>query len=136
MSKPSQRVPAWWANGSLFENCNCNGICPGHIHFSNDCSHERCIGYWAIQIDSGCFDDVDLSGIQCVVAFDSPKRMIDGKWTEAIIVDQKVTQEQLIAVEAILTGSAGGPWEILDRFVEKRLPTKQLPIETPLLGPK
>ena len=129
MNGPTQEIPSWRASGSLFENCNCTGICPGHIHFSNDCSHERCIGYWAIQIDSGFFGDIDLSGVKCVVAFDAPQKMIDGKWTEAIIVDREVSEEQLIAVEAILTGSVGGPWEVLDRFVANRLPTKQLPIK-------
>ena len=129
MTKSDQPIPPWWATGLLFENCNCEGICPGHIHFSNDCTHERCMGYWAIEIDSGFFGQVDLSGLRCVVAFDSPQKMINGEWTEAIIVDEAASQEQLLAIEAILTGSAGGPWEILDRFVEKRLPTKQLPIE-------
>jgi len=121
--------PPWSAKGLLFENCNCDGVCPGHIHFSNKCSHDRCIGYWAIQIHSGFFGEIDLSGLQCVVAFDSPQKMISGQWKEVIIVDKKASQEQLFALESILDGSAGGPWEILDRFVKDRLPTKQLSIE-------
>ena len=119
----------WSAKGLLFENCNCDGVCPGHIHFSNKCSHDRCIGYWAIQIHSGFFGEIDLSGLQCVVAFDSPQKMISGQWKEVIIVDKKASQEQLFALESILDGSAGGPWEVLDRFVKDRLPTKQLSIE-------
>ena len=55
--------------------------------------------------------------------------MISGQWKEVIIVDTKASQEQLFALESILDGSAGGPWEVLDRFVEDRLPTKQLSIE-------
>ena len=121
--------PPWSAKGLLFENCTCDGVCPGHIHFSNKCSHDRCIGYWAIQIHSGFFGEIDLSGLQCVVAFDSPQKMISGQWKEVIIVDKKASQEQLFALESILDGSAGGPWEILDRFVKDRLPTKQLSIE-------
>ena len=121
--------PPWSAKGLLFENCNCDGVCPGHIHFSNKCSHDRCIGYWAIQIHSGFFGAIDLSGLQCVVAVDSPQKMISGQWKEVIIVDKKASQEQLFALESILDGSAGGPWEVLDRFVKDRLPTKQLSIE-------
>ena len=121
--------PPWSAKGLLFENCNCDGVCPGHIHFSNKCSHDRCIGYWAIQIHSGFFGEIDLSGLQCVVAVDSPQKMISGQWKEVIIVDKKASQEQLFALESILDGSAGGPWEVLDRFVKDRLPTKQLSIE-------
>ena len=36
---------------------------------------------------------------------------------------------QQTAVEAIRTARAGGPWEILDRFMEIRLPTHTAPIE-------
>lgn len=129
MTRADPQTVPWRAKGLLLENCNCLGVCPGHIHFSNNCSHDRCIGYWAVQIYSGFFGEVDLSGLQCVVAFDSPKKMISGNWTEVIIVDKKASPEQFLALETILTGAAGGPWEVLNRFVGTRLPTKQLSIE-------
>ncbi len=55
--------------------------------------------------------------------------MISSGWTEAVIIDGRATQAQKTAVENILTGRAGGPWEVLDRFVERRLPTRTAPIE-------
>ncbi len=55
--------------------------------------------------------------------------MISGGWTELLIIDERCSQAQRSATEAILTGRAGGPWEVLDRFVGKRLPTRTLPIE-------
>jgi hypothetical protein len=55
--------------------------------------------------------------------------MISGGWTEAVIIDEGASDAQRTAVETILTGRAGGPWELLDRFVERRLPTRTLPIE-------
>jgi hypothetical protein len=55
--------------------------------------------------------------------------MISGGWTEAVIIDMRASQAQRTAVENILTGRAGGPWEVLDRFVERRLPTRTAPIE-------
>ena len=44
---------SWWAKGLVFENCNCQLVCPGHIHFDQVCTHERCKGYWAIVFEDG-----------------------------------------------------------------------------------
>jgi hypothetical protein len=119
----------WWAKGLLFENCNCQVVCPGHMHFSNNCTHEHCIGYWALRVDEGAYGDIDLGGVSAVIAYDSPQHMISGGWTEVLIVDSSASDEQLAAAVTILTGQAGGPWEVLDRFVERRLPTRTLPID-------
>jgi len=32
----------WFARGLLFENCSCQIVCPGHVHFDQLCTHERC----------------------------------------------------------------------------------------------
>ena len=129
MAESSAPIPAWWAKGLLFENCNCQVVCPGHVHFSNKCTYERCIGYWAIRFDEGSYGDVDLAGVTAVIGYDCPQHMISGGWTETVIIDVRASQAQRTSVETILTGRAGGPWELLDRFVERRLPTRTLPIE-------
>ena len=119
---------SWWAEGLLFENCSCQVVCPGHVHFDQNCTLERCVGYWAIRFDDGQFGDVGLRGCKAVIAYESPQHMIDGDWTEVIIIDRASSDEERHAVEAILSGRAGGPWEILARFVSKRLQTTFLPI--------
>ncbi len=129
MAGSSTPPTAWWAKGLLFESCNCQIVCPGHIHFSNKCTHERCIGFWAIRFDEGSYGDVDLAGVTAVIGYDCPQHMIAGGWTETVTIDVRASQAQRTAVETILTGRAGGPWEVLDRFVERRLPTRTLPIE-------
>ena len=120
---------AWHASGLLFENCNCQIVCPGHMHFDQLCTHERCIGYWAVRVDEGRFGDVPLAGLKAVVAFDSPPRMISGDWTEVLIIDQAASPAQRAAFETILRGGAGGPWAVLARFVGRWLDTRYLPIE-------
>ena len=60
MVEAATPVPAWWAKGLLFESCNCQIVCPGHIHFSNKCTHERCMGYWAIRLEEGTYGDVGI----------------------------------------------------------------------------
>ena len=122
-------MPNWWAKGLIFENCSCQLVCPGHIHFDQLCTHERCRGYWAFQFEDGELDTVRLTGRRTVIAFDSPQRMVDGGWTQIMFVDEDASEEQRSALESVFRGDLGGPWEILGRFVSERLPTRYLPIE-------
>lgn len=118
----------WWAQGLLFENCNCQLVCPGHIHFTQFCTHARCQGFWAVRFDGGDFGGIDLAGVRAAVVYDAPQLMSEGGWNEAIFVDA-ATEAQGAAVEAILNGSAGGPWAVLARFVALRAPTRFVPVE-------
>jgi hypothetical protein len=119
---------SWYARGLIFENCSCTLVCPGHMHFSQNCTHERCKGYWALRFDEGTFGDVALRGTRALIAFDCPQRMIDGGWLETIIIDESASAAQRAALETILTGKAGGPWEKLASFVGTRQPTEFRPI--------
>jgi hypothetical protein len=115
---------SWYARGLIFENCSCALVCPGHMHFSQNCTHERCKGYWALRIDEGTYGDVSLAGTRAVIAFDTPQRMIDGGWLQTIIIDESASEAQRRALETIFTGDAGGPWETLAAFVAIRQPTE------------
>ena len=123
-----ESAPTWWARGLLFENCSCQLICPGHVHFDQLCTLERCVGYWALRFDEGDFEGVALGGAKAVIAYDSPRHMIEGDWIETIIVDDATSAPQRRSIESILTGRAGGPWAVLARFVGTRLETRYLPI--------
>jgi hypothetical protein len=120
MTSPS----SWYARGLMFENCACALVCPGHMHFSQNCTHERCKGYWAIRVDEGIYGNVSLAGTRVVIAFDTPQRMIDGGWLQTIIIDDSASGPQRHALETILMGHAGGPWSKLAAFVVTRQPTE------------
>ena len=119
----------WWAEGLAFENCNCTAVCPGHIHFRQKCTHDVCHGFWAMRFQSGECDGIDLSGVDVVMAFESPPVMIQGGWKGRIIVSDRASEEQARAVCEILTGRRGGPWEVLARFVSDWLATRTAPIQ-------
>src|SRR5688572_17376592 len=122
-------TPDWWARGLLFENCSCQLVCPGHVHFQHLCTHDRCAGFWAIRVDNGAFGNVPLDGMKALVVFDCPQHMFSGNWTEGLIIDAAATPEQRIAIEKILSGQVGGPWAVLSRFVGQWLDVRFLPIE-------
>ncbi len=125
---PESVTPAWWASGLLCENCNCQVVCPGHVHFSQLCTHDRCVGWWAMRFDGGEYGDIPLRGVAAVVAYESPRHMIAGGWTQGLIVDQGASGAQRDAVERIVSGAVGGPWAVLARFVGERLETRSLPV--------
>ena len=118
----------WWAEGLLFENCNCAAVCPGHIHFSQKCTHEVCRGFWAIRFEAGRAGDADLAGIDAVVVYEAPQVMVDGGWKQVIIVSDRAEAGQRRAIEEIISGVRGGPWEVLSRFVSDALPTRTAPV--------
>ncbi len=126
----------WWAKGLLFENCNCQLVCPGHMSFKQMCTHERCLGHWAIHFDEGQFEGKSLGGFNAVILYDAPQNMIAGGWTTAFYLDERADDAQRKAFETILSGGAGGPWKVLARFVAKRLETRFVPIHLEDAGPK
>ena len=129
MSERPTDPPRWNAAGLLFENCTCQVVCPGHFHFSQVCTVDPCNGYWAIRFDEGEFDGIALAGTAAVLVYESPQHMIEGGWRVGLIVDERASPGQREAIEAILTGKAGGPWEVLARFFGERSPTRYEPIE-------
>lgn len=125
---PTAAATPWQARGLMFENCSCQVVCPGHMHFSQACTHERCLGYWAIRVDEGHYGDVPLAGLRAFIAFDAPQRMMDGGWTEVVVIDDAATPAQRQALDSILRGQAGGSWGLLAKFVATWLDTRYLPI--------
>ena len=125
----------WLVRGLLFENCNCQLVCPAHISFKQHCTNEQCIGYWAAHIGEGKFGETVLDGLNAVIVFQSPQRMYDGGWTQVFFIDDRADFEQQQALEVILSGKAGGPWEILAQFVDKQLESRLVPIQFEDEGP-
>lgn len=121
--------PAWYARGLLFENCNCTTVCPGHVHFTQPCTHEVCHGFWAVRFAGGRLDGVNVDGLDAVITYESPRVMIEGGWRERLLLSDRASEEQTRALESLFRGELGGPWEVLARFVGEWLPTRSVPIE-------
>lgn len=118
----------WWAKGLLFENCNCQLLCPAHLGFKQLCTRERCIGHWAIHVETGRFGEVSLDGLNVVIVTDAPQLMITGGWTQVLYLDARADAPQRQAMERIFTGQVGTGWAVLAEFVATRLPTRVVPI--------
>lgn len=119
----------WKIEGLLFENCNCQLICPAHVSFKQDCTYPKCHGFWGIHIREGHYQELSLSGLNAAVVFESGRRMYEGDWAQVFYIDARATSRQRKALESVLSGSRGGPWEILAKFVGKQLETRYVKMQ-------
>jgi hypothetical protein len=110
-------TPNWWAQGDLFEGCNCDSLCPCHVAFRQKSTNETCDGAWGVHIEEGQYGDVDTSGLNALMVFHCPgPSMFDGQWVALLYTDDQATPQQEEALTAILSGEGGGPWARIARF--------------------
>ena len=68
-------------------------------------------------IDKGVKDGVQLNGLSFIVMLHSPGVMGNGNIKVGLIIDERASHEQVEAITAIATGSAGGPIAALGPLV-------------------
>ncbi len=113
---------AWQIEGTYFEACNCNVVCPcGGSSFLLPGDNERCLVALAFNVESGEIEGVDVGGLSLILVGDAPGRMIDGNWRVGVIMDERATQEQAEALGAVFSGQKGGPMETLAPLIGEQL---------------
>jgi hypothetical protein len=121
---------AWEIQGTYFENCNCDMVCPCSTSgLTAAADQDRCLVALAFHIDSGSSDGVDLAGLTVCMLADAPAQMTDGGWKAAVLVDDKASQEQSDAIMAIFGGQAGGPLADLAPLIGEMVGGGPAPIE-------
>src|SRR5262245_3940783 len=98
---------SWKIVGSYFESCNCDVACP--CIFLKPPTSGDCTLLVAWHIEQGRFGQIDLDGLNAVLAVYSPAgRMLEVKWKVALYVDERANQDQRDALTQIFSGRAGG----------------------------
>jgi hypothetical protein len=64
---------------------------------------------FGFHIDHGSFGGVSLDGLNVGLMARAPGPMADGNWSVAAYLDERADERQREALQAIFTGSAGGP---------------------------
>lgn len=120
----------WQVNGSYFENCSCEVLCPCNASsLMLPADGDRCRALVAFHIEEGQADAVDLAGLNVAIFLDGPAKMIDGGWNFGVVVDERASDEQADKLGGIFSGQRGGPLEPLAPLVGKVLGVDRLPIE-------
>jgi hypothetical protein len=110
---------AWRIRGGYFESCNCDPICP--CRRIDDVpggrsTHGICTGVLSWLIDEGAVGGTDLAGMAVAMAVRYDDDEPGSPWSWVLYLDERGSEEQQAAVEAIFTGRLGGdalthfPW--------------------------
>lgn len=120
----------WRLVGEYMETCNCEFLCPCITsNLTATPTEGDCKAAIAMRVDKGEKDGVTLDGRSFIVLMHSPGAMAEGNITVGLIVDDEASDEQLEAISAIATGSAGGPMAALAPLVGQVAGVEQRPID-------
>lgn len=121
---------AWHLEGTYFENCNCDMVCPCSTSgLTMPADNDRCRVVLAFHVDSGEVDGVDVSDLSVAVLADTPPVMADGDWRVGLFMDEAASREQADKLGAVFSGELGGPMELLAPLIGEMLGVEMAPIE-------
>jgi hypothetical protein len=128
----------WQIAGDYFENCNCTVVCPclfsPNPPLASRPTEGACEVAFAFHINSGSYGNVTLDGLNVAMIARTPGPMAEGNWSAAIYVDERANEQQQQALQAIFSGSAGGPLGTLAPFISTVLGVKTVPITFNIAG--
>ena len=129
---PVTRTP-YRVKAMSVEACSCAHGC--NCQFGGTPNEGICEFVIGFDVKEGQFGQVDLAGMQAVVAAKYPGAIHDGRGHVALFVDERARPEQIQAFATILSGQMGGmPWEALAGTIEKFEGPIARPIELSIEG--
>ena len=121
---------AWRLDGTYFENCSCDMVCPCTTSgLTRPGDQERCRVVLAFHVDRGEVDGLDVSDRSVVVVADAPQVMAEGNWRLGMVMDAAASPEQAAGLGAVFGGQAGGPMAGLVPLIGEMLGMETAPIE-------
>jgi hypothetical protein len=120
---------AWSIEGSYFESCSCDVICPCTASFALPATHDYCRVTLAFNVKRGEVEGVDVGGLSVAVVADTPKVMSEGNWRLGLFIDADASDEQAEKLGGVFSGTLGGPMAALGPLVGEVLGVERAPIE-------
>src|SRR5947209_17420756 len=122
----------WQIAGDYFENCNCDVVCPclfsPNAPLTSMPTAGACEVAFGFHADRGSYGDIPLDGLNVALAARTPGVMAEGNWSVALYLDERANEQQRQALQAIFSGSAGGPLGALAPLISTLLGVKTVPI--------
>jgi hypothetical protein len=120
---------AWKLEGSYFETCSCNVVCPCTASLAFGATQDRCRVVLVFHVKHGDVDGTDVGGLTVAAVADTPKVMTDGNWRLGVFIDAAASDEQADKLGAVFSGALGGPMQALGPLVGENLGMERAPIE-------
>src|SRR5689334_20756179 len=120
---------AWKIEGTYFETCSCELVCPCTASLALGASYDRCKVTLVFHVQTGEVDGTDVGGLTVAALADTPKVMTDGDWKLGVFIDSAASDEQAEKLGAVFSGQLGGPMAALGPLVGESLGVERAPIE-------
>jgi hypothetical protein len=120
---------SWKLEGTYFETCSCNVVCPCTASLALGADNDRCMVTLVFNVKEGEVDGTDVSGLTVAGVADAPKMMTDGNWRLGVFIDSAASDEQAEKLGAVFSGALGGPMEALGPLIGENLGVERAPIE-------
>jgi hypothetical protein len=78
---------SWKLEGSYFETCSCDVVCPCTASFALGATHDRCRVTLVFNVKAGEVQGTDVSGLTVAAVADTPKVMSEGNWRLGVFID-------------------------------------------------
>ena len=127
----------WNVKGELILNCNCTVFCPCVVSLGKHPPTEGYCQAWAgVRIDSGKYDNEDLSGLNVGLVLDIPGLMARGNWKAAAYIDERASEPAFDALVKIFSGEAKGTTGLFRILVSEFLGAERAPVSYETEGNK
>ena len=120
---------AWKLEGTYFETCSCEVVCPCTASLALGADYDRCNVTLVFHVVDGDVEGTDVSGLTVAAVADTPKVMSDGNWRLGVFIDGAASDEQAAKLGAVFGGQLGGPMAALAPLVSESLGVERVPIE-------
>jgi len=120
---------SWSIEGTYFETCSCELMCPCNLSFDHGATYDYCRVTLVFDIREGEIEGTEVDGRTLAVIADTPKVMTEGNWRLGMFVDEGASDEQMEKLTAVFGGQLGGPMAALAPLIGKVLGVERAPIE-------
>jgi hypothetical protein len=120
---------AWTLQGTYFETCSCEVVCPCTASLALGADYDRCRVTLVFRVADGDVDGTDVSGLTVAAVADTPKVMTDGNWRLGVYIDAAASDDQAAKLGAVFGGQRGGPMEALGALIGENLGVERATIE-------
>ena len=120
---------AWQIEGTYFETCSCEVVCPCTASLALGADYDRCRVTLVFRVAGGEVEGTDVGGLTVAALADTPKVMTDGNWRLGVFIDDSASDEQAEKLGGVFSGQLGGPMAGLAPLIGENLGVERAPIE-------
>src|SRR4051812_30307481 len=95
----------WNLEGTYFETCSCDVVCPCTASLALGADLDRCRVTLVFNIANGDVEGTDVSNLAVAAVADTPKVMTDGNWRLGVFIDAGASDEQADKLGAVFGGA-------------------------------